>query len=389
MQVLNNVSRLLSVPKQGEIAPNCRDALREAGDANRLVWFDYAKGICIILVVMMHSTLGVGLALGSEGWLHTVVSYAQPFRMPDFFLLSGLFLCFAIQRDWRLYFDRKVLHFLYFYLLWSAFQVALKVGAAGELTAWTFLTRMAETFVTPNPTLWFIYVLPMFFVATKLLYRLPTPALWLLGAALHTLAPKTGWYSVDEFAHYYVFFLSGYVLAPYVFKIARWAEANVIASLAVVAVWAVFNGFVAFWPDPVGLGVKLFELPVLSIATGLAGAFAIVMLAAVLAKIDLIPAIRFCGQHSIVLYLAFTIPMAITRIVLVKLGVISDVGAVSFVVTSVALISPLVLFVLTRKTPLRYLFVRPDIFKLERPAMSPHRKAVQLGSAPVARIVQS
>lgn len=26
----------------------------------RIPWVDYAKGICIILVVMMHSTLGVG-----------------------------------------------------------------------------------------------------------------------------------------------------------------------------------------------------------------------------------------------------------------------------------------------------------------------------------------
>jgi len=83
----------------------------------RVDWVDYAKGFCIVFVVMMHSTLGVGQALGQEGWLHSVVAFAKPFRMPDFFLISRLFLARVIERDWRTYLDRKVVHFVYFYLL--------------------------------------------------------------------------------------------------------------------------------------------------------------------------------------------------------------------------------------------------------------------------------
>src|SRR5436190_24319895 len=92
----------------------------------RIDWVDYAKGFCIIFVVMMHSTLGVGNAVGQEGWLHTVVAFAKPFRMPDFFLISGLFLGQVIDRGWRTYLDRKVVHFVYFYLLWTAIQFAFK-----------------------------------------------------------------------------------------------------------------------------------------------------------------------------------------------------------------------------------------------------------------------
>ncbi|HEV2000978.1 MAG TPA: acyltransferase, partial [Xanthobacteraceae bacterium] len=44
----------------------------------RVDWVDYAKGFCIIFVVMMHSTLGVEQAVGEEGWLHTVVAFAKP-----------------------------------------------------------------------------------------------------------------------------------------------------------------------------------------------------------------------------------------------------------------------------------------------------------------------
>ena len=65
------------------------------------------------MVVMMHSVLGVELAAGETGFMHQVVMFAKPFRMPDFFLISGLFLPIVIDCDWRIYLDRKVVHFAY------------------------------------------------------------------------------------------------------------------------------------------------------------------------------------------------------------------------------------------------------------------------------------
>ena len=95
----------------------------------RVDWVDYAKGFCIVFVVMMHSTLGVEAAAGKEGWMHAVVEFARPFRMPDFFMISGLFLAQVIDRDWRTYLDRKVVHFFYFYLLWMTIQFVVKAPA--------------------------------------------------------------------------------------------------------------------------------------------------------------------------------------------------------------------------------------------------------------------
>ena len=66
-----------------------RPAGRPAG--GRVDWVDYAKGICIVMVVMMHSVLGVEAATGQTGFMHFLVAFAKPFRMPDFFLISGLF----------------------------------------------------------------------------------------------------------------------------------------------------------------------------------------------------------------------------------------------------------------------------------------------------------
>ncbi len=60
-----------------------------AGATGRVDWVDTAKGLCIIFVVMMHSTLGVEKSAGTEGWMGLVVEFARPFRMPDFFMISA------------------------------------------------------------------------------------------------------------------------------------------------------------------------------------------------------------------------------------------------------------------------------------------------------------
>jgi uncharacterized membrane protein YcfT len=40
----------------------------KAPAAARVDWVDYAKGICIVMVVMMHSVLGVELAASCMYW---------------------------------------------------------------------------------------------------------------------------------------------------------------------------------------------------------------------------------------------------------------------------------------------------------------------------------
>ena len=145
-----------------------------AAQGGRIDWVDYAKGFCIIMVVMMHSTLGVEQAAAREGWMHAVVAFARPFRMPDFFLISGLFLARVIDRDWRDYLDRKVVHFAYFYVLWVTIQFAFKAPMfIGEMGVRGAGLAYLEAFIEPFGTLWFIYLLPIFFVVVVQLLAHP------------------------------------------------------------------------------------------------------------------------------------------------------------------------------------------------------------------------
>jgi uncharacterized membrane protein YcfT len=333
-------------------------------EQERVAWVDAAKGICIILVVMMHTTLGLSEQIGREGWLNDVVAFAKPFRMPDFFLLSGLFLAKVIDRDWRKYADRRIIHFVYFYILWLLIQSVFKITVVSGGSVGGFVAHLLLALVEPFGTLWFLYLLAAFGAATKLLRRV-SPSVLLAGAAILEFLPvNTGWILIDEFADRYVYFLGGYLLAPFIFTIAQEAARRPIITVAGLGLWAAVNGVFAFAPTGHPLFPTWASLPFISLGLGAIGAMAVVSLASLLTKVRLAGLLAYCGQHSMAIYLSFFLPMAITRILFIKFDLVADVGTTAAVMTAVAIISPLVIEKLVRNTRLGFLFVRPALFGL-------------------------
>jgi uncharacterized membrane protein YcfT len=323
--------------------------------AERIDWVDYAKGICIIMVVMMHSVLGVELAAGQTGFMHALVAFAKPFRMPDFFLISGLFLPLVIDRDWRTYLDRKVVHFAYFYVLWVTIQFGFKAPAFAADAGWGHAGYLyLESFIEPFGTLWFIYLLPVFFVVIKLTRGLPPPLIWGAAALLEAAHIVTGWTVIDEFCARFVYIYSGYLFAELVFALSNRARARPMLALAGLALWAVVNGGL------VVLGYS--EWPLVSLALGLAGACAIITAGTLLARMHWMNFFRFCGAHSIVIYLAFFLPMAATRTLLLKTGLIPDIGTISLIVTGVGVVGALVIWKAALALRANFLFERPAAF---------------------------
>jgi uncharacterized membrane protein YcfT len=323
--------------------------------AGRIDWVDYAKGICIVMVVMMHSVLGVELAAGQTGFIHPLVAFAKPFRMPDFFLISGLFLSVVIDRDWRTYLDRKVVHFAYFYVLWVTIQFGFKAPGFAAETGWPHVGFMyLESFIEPFGTLWFIYLLPVFFVVAKVTRRMPPLMIWGVAALLEMAHIATGWTVIDEFGARFVYFYSGYLFAHHVFALSDRARAWPALALAGLAAWALING---------GLVVSGFsEWPLISLVLGLAGACAIVTMGTMLARAHRLNFLRTCGEHSIVIYLAFFLPMAATRTLLLRAGPIHDIGTISLVVTIVGVVGALLLWRVALAVGANFLFERPATF---------------------------
>ena len=88
-----------------------------------------------------------------------------------------------------------------------------------------------------------------------------------------------------------------------------------------------------------------------------------VSFSALLARVALFDPLRFCGRNSIVIYLAFFLPMAVTRTVLLKVGGL-DVGTVSLIVTAAGVVGALMMWWAACATRLDFLFTRPARFRI-------------------------
>lgn len=330
----------------------------------RLDWVDMAKGLSIFLVVMMYAASSVGEDTGGVGALHWAIAFATPFRMPEFFLISGLFLAQVIDRPWRAYTDRRVVHYLYFYVLWALIHIIFKVGLLG-MDPVGAVEQIAWAVIQPYGVLWFIYMLAVVSAATKLLHDLKAPvwAVFAIAAVLQMAPIHTGSYLVDQFAEYFVFFYAGYVLAPQLFRLAGWASDHVALSLAGLAAWAIINGALVFLGGfamhPVHPVMGYAGWPGVHLIMALVGTSALCVIAALLTRLPWMNWLRWMGAHSLVIYVAFVLPLGISRTVLIKLGV-DEPTLLSLLTMAVAIVSPLILYWIVQRIGFgRFLFERP------------------------------
>jgi uncharacterized membrane protein YcfT len=183
---------------------------------------------------------------------------------------------------------------------------------------------------------------------------MPPLLIWGLAALLEMTHIASGWTVIDEFAARFVYFYSGYWFAGYVFALADRARARPALAVAGLTLWALVNG---------GLVESGFsEWPLISLALGLAGATAIIVIGTLLARRQWLTFLRYCGEHSIVIYLAFFLPMAATRTLLLRTSVIHDIGTISLIVTIVGVAGALAIWRIALALKANFLFERPDAF---------------------------
>ena len=243
------------------------------------------------------------------------------------------------------------------------------VGLPGALMA------ASSDFLNPHSTLWFIYMLPVFFIATRFLKAVPAVAVFAVALALNAAPIKTGVVLIDEFATQYVYFFAGYAFAPLVFRLADWARSQALMAAALLVVWFLANMALVFTPVPeamAGLSDVWARVPVLSIGLGFAGAMAIVLASSLLTMPTssdwprhvpprpLTRLLRHAGAISFASYLAFFFPMGVTRSVLIMFVPELGAGTIALLTTSAAVLSPLVLlWLIYRFNVGHFLFRRP------------------------------
>ncbi len=170
--------------------------------------------------------------------------------------------------------------------------------------------------------------------------------------------------AIDEGTARFVYFFAGYAFAPHIFRFAGRVAERPALAFAGLAAWAVVNGAL------VHLGYA--HLPIVSLALGFAGALAIVTVAVMLTGLARVaPVVNFVGEHSLVVYLGFFLPMVVSRELLIRTGLVPDVGWMSVIVTAVAVVVPFAMWKAARMVGADFLYERPAIARLDAPRRNP------------------
>ncbi|PPI25989.1 acyltransferase [Rathayibacter sp. AY1B5] len=188
----------------------------------RITWVDTAKGIAIILVALAHSvqwTTTAGIAPDSWNDINLLLI---TFRMPLFFLASGLFAGSVLTRSWSELWRSRLSLLVWAFLLWSVvrflfFLVVPNPGGTDESDPLALLLQP----VMPHNGLWFLYALTIFFVAAKLAQGridwrvqigIATAIAVVWYAVRSSTSEGTGNIAWDGMARYLMFFLLGLYL---------------------------------------------------------------------------------------------------------------------------------------------------------------------------------
>lgn len=328
-----------------------------SGDSHRLDWVDAGRGLAICLVVLFHATNWVATTgADMSGWT-AANAVMSSLRMPLFFVLSGLFAAKWLTAPWPTLVRSKVFLFTWVLGVWTIIGMIIQqagLAAAGQPIGWTSAVRNTLlTFIEPQFELWFIWALAIFFVAAKVLRRVPPAVQLVLAAALSVLA-FFAWDSVTDgwanAAKYFFFFLLGLYLRRWILRAASlplWAAAPVLGLWFAVA-WSV-NAF------------ALRQLPGVYVGTCLLGIAAGIALARLLERVA---PLRVLGKRTLPIYLAHT-PV----IVLVTIALLLIPGGTAFagwaapvlpvLAGAVAVVAALALERAARRAPWRYLLEPP------------------------------
>lgn len=359
--------------------------------SGRVKWVDYAKGICIIFVVMLWCTLEYGYATGDGGWMDRVAAFARPFRMPDFFLLAGLFLGASIHSPALEYLDRKIVHFIYFYLLWLVIQMGIVDAGLLLSDPASFAGAFALALVEPlHTSLWFVHMLAVFYAVTRLLRHVPKWLVFVVAAGLQTAFVSgtlvTGWSVADRFFDRYVYFFAGYAAAVWVFAWARHVAGHQRLAVGALAVWGLVNGWVT------SMGID--QTPGISLALGFTGAAAVVAIGSLLAERSWAGWLAYTGANSIVVYLTAFLPMKVFVKIFSLTGAIPDAGTAVLIASAGAVVTPLIFHRMIRHTALRFLYERPGVFRIvparvrrpQMPAEAPIASGATARTAPLPAV---
>ena len=313
---------------------------REILGKSRYPWVDYARGICIILVVYRHVFEGLSsldLDIESYPLLKYFNIFFFSFRMPLFFIVSGAFFLASLRRKSpNDYIQNRFSTLFYPLMVWGVLQVTLQLAFAQYVNADREPMDYLRLVTDPRRIEQFWYLNALFFVS--LLYTVLTVygkfKPWhhlLVGAVLFGVAEYAFFTKVNigflfDLFFFYIFFAIGDIVAdvllnPRNYKIltSRWLFLGLLPVFFVLQ-----HSFTRLNMDANDDYYVQYQLPMIYILCALVGGAFVISVSFMLQKFDAMRWLRVIGYHSLFIYVMHLMVSSLTRNILVRVAGVAN-----------------------------------------------------------------
>ena len=340
-------------------------------EKKRMAWVDYLRGIAILLVVYRHVLLGLQRAnMDIPIALVNANMIFFSFRMPLFFILSGIFINGSIaRRPLNKLIYIKFENLLYPYLVWSFIQITLQMLLSRYSNSDRTWIDYTYIFYQPRGLDQFWYLPALFnttiiYLLLKVKGRLPAWTQLLLGIGFYLLAPYCTRISmISDWMEFYIFFALGDALSEIFFRPKSQRLLNSPITLLIMI--PIFTVTQIYYLSKAGTeGASIGQGPFLAIA--LIGCFAMFVLAFRLQSWDVLRFLRVLGFHSLFIYVMHVIIAAFTRAILTKVVGIHNPVVLLFCGIAIGVTLPVIIYNLLIVDNVGFF-----LFTLHKPAKKP------------------
>jgi fucose 4-O-acetylase-like acetyltransferase len=343
---------------------------------SRLDWVDYLRGLAIILIVYRHVLIGIqrGNIEVPQGLIDANMVFYS-FRMPLFFILSGIFISKSLaKKSVKQLIGKKFELLLYPYLIWAFLQLTLQI-AFSQMTN-SDRSLINYTYILYNPRsldqFWYLPALfntTLIYLLVKTKLKANTPIQLCLGLCLYFLSPLFQQVSmISDWMAFYFFFALGDAISELFFgqHTQRFFK-NPVSLLLILPVFIVAQryylqhdlGKLAVHDSHVSNPNYLVHIKdqIDFIFIALVGCLSMFILAFQIQRFKALSFLRIVGYHSLHIYVMHVILTAFIRLSLIVVFGITNPIVLLFTSIAIGVVIPILVYnFLIKDGPLYFLF---------------------------------
>jgi fucose 4-O-acetylase-like acetyltransferase len=330
---------------------------------SRLAWIDYARGICIILVCYRHSFDGlkeVHMPVTDYPLLQILNVCFYSFRMPLFFIISGLFVSRSLQKKGLGEYIRGRFSIVFFPLIiWGSLQITLQLLLKDYVNAKPAPFDYINLIIFPrnpsnNQQFWYLnalFFVGVFYAFFKVVLRFELWHQMLLSLLLYSIAAYMGYkgtsfYIFPDIFHFYIYFCIGDMVSSFIFKketsaIILSPKWLIVSAAFCIVMQTIFTTVNLGHTDDNYINVNM---PYLFLIISLSGCAFMIQIAQMLQRKNILKWLRVIGYHSLFIYLMHLMLIAGVRVILVRVFHVQYLPLIMLIAISIGIIIPVIVY---------------------------------------------